>query len=105
MSEYTDNGVWRVFEGSTIVRTIERGARALQVSASHSQAIALAQAWLRSALSRPGHLVLTASLTHIVLMSGIARPVSWQQFILPAIFSAAGLALMAFSPPAQREPR
>jgi hypothetical protein len=99
MTGPTDHFVWRVLEDSTIVRTIERGARAVRSSAAGSRAAAAGGRWFAAAAAWPGHLLLSAALTHIVLMIVVARPVSWMWAILPSIAVAIGLVLVAFSRP------
>jgi hypothetical protein len=104
MTGPTDDLVWRVLEDSTIVRTIERGARAVRTWAAGSQAAAAGRRCSAVAATWPGPLLLSAALTHIGLMVVVARPVSWMWAILPSLAVAIGLVLVAFSRPPRIEP-
>jgi hypothetical protein len=103
MTQLSEDVVRRVVEDSAIVRTIERAALTVgrwtagsRTGAASAGLLALAAAW-------PGHLLLSAGLTHIVLMIVMARPVSWMWAILPAMAVALGLVLIVFPRPWRTE--
>lgn len=104
MSGHADAAVTRVFEQSALVRTIERGGRAVAAAASRSRLIAAGREWYSAAAVRLGHLLLAATITHIVLMLVIAQPFSWLWLILPSIVAAIGVILVLTSRPVRMEP-
>ncbi len=101
--QVTDIVVWRVFQDSAIVRTIEGGARAIRTAASNSRAVAYARGWSAAAAARPGQALVSAALTHIAITAAMVRPASWQWIILPATVAAIGLVLIVSSRPARSE--
>jgi hypothetical protein len=103
MTGSTDSVVWRVFTSSEIVRAIERVGSAVKTAGADSRFVAAARAWPAAATARPGHLLVSAALTHIGLMAAIARPVSWPWIILPLIGVAIGAVVIVFSRPARLE--
>lgn len=98
-----DDIVWRAFEESAIVRRIERGARTMRTAAANSRLIAAGRSWSAGAAAWPGHLLLSAVLTHVLLTVAIARPASWQWIILPSMAAVVGVVLIAFSRQARIE--
>ena len=95
MSETVDPLVARAFEGSAIVRAIERGANTMRSWGTRSAAIALGRSWIAIARSQPGQILLAATLTHLVLMLVVARPLSWYWLLLPAVFLLVSAVLIA----------
>ncbi len=104
MIDRIDAVAGRAFEQSALVRTMERGGRALTTAASKSRLIAAAREWYTAAAMRLGHVLLAATITHIILMLVIARPVSWLWLILPSMAAAIGVILILASRPARMEP-
>lgn len=93
----------RVFEQSALVRAIERGAVRWRAWGSRSAVIRKANEWLPAVRSRTGHVLLSAALTHVILIAVVAPPISWQWIILPSIIAAAGVILILAQPhPGQR---
>jgi hypothetical protein len=99
MNEEIDAAVWRAFEHSAVVRAIEHTVRRLKAAADASLTLAQLRSWQPALAGKIGHVVVIAALTHMVLMLGIARPVSWQWGILPAIALLAGAMMIAGSRP------
>ena len=93
-----DESAARVFEQSALVRAIESGAMKCRAWGSGSAVIRKANEWLPAVRSRTGHVLLSAALTHVVLMAAAARPISWQWIILPSMAAAAGVIVMLAQP-------
>jgi hypothetical protein len=92
-----DNQAARLFEDSTLVRAIERGARSIQTAAMDSRSLAFGRSWAAAGLAQPGLVIVAAALTHMVLTGLISRPVYWQWLILPSIALVSGAVLIAGS--------
>lgn len=84
------------FEGSAIVRGMERGAAALRTAARESRLNGAVAKWRHAVRPHSGEVLITAAITHLILMMA-TRPPSWHFAILPSIFLAAGIVLRTVS--------
>jgi hypothetical protein len=90
----SERGVVRIIEGSAVVRAVDRLFGRIGAAARRSRALSKVAAELDDGRTRPGAVVLTAVVTHLILMIAVARPPAGYWLILPMIYAAAGLLLL-----------
>jgi hypothetical protein len=99
MNAAHERAVLDAIERSAIAGAIERVGTRLWRNAQHSFLLASMAAAFRAASGRPGVSILAAVLTHVMLMSLVARPSFWYWLIVPAIAAAAAVVLIVVERP------
>jgi hypothetical protein len=99
MNRQDESAVVAAIEGSAIVGVIQRAGTRLSHATQRSILLTSLAAVFRDAAARPGVTVLAAVLTHVPLVSIVARPPFWYWVIVPAICAAAGVMLLLVERP------
>ena len=102
MSSQDESAVVAAIERSAIVGVVHRTATRLARAAQRSALLTALAAVFRDAAGRPGITVLAAVLTHVLLVSIVARPAFWYWIIVPAIVAAAAVVLLIVDRPRGR---
>lgn len=85
-----DTQIIAVVEQSVLVARLERFARKIVDFWETSRARTAAARLRTSVTGRPGFVLLTAAITHVVLVAAVARPADGYWLILPGVGATAG---------------
>jgi hypothetical protein len=93
VNTYDERRVTATLEGSLVIGWLARLGAAVAQASRRSSLLSLVRPLVDAIVRRPGLTLTAAALTHVLVMTAVSRPPSWQWLILPSLFVAMGAAL------------